>query len=177
MSEIGYYRYKVNNLTKGSRVITFFKSGALAGSKTVTIKPICTADRIIKYLDRKGQYRFYAFNKFWEQKDKAKELGRQNKLITSILTGQNSTESLGYSNERTIKLIADDVTQDELTMLADLWISPKVFLYIGSGDDEEKDWIDVTVTAKDATSKISKGNVMKLVIDVELPEYYTLRKI
>lgn len=178
MSEVGYYRYKLTDLTEGTRVISFYKNGSLSGTKTITIKPFCSLQKYLKYLDSKGQYRFFIFNKFYEISDKPKLLGKSNKIITSILTSQTDSNNVGYKNERTITLVNDDVSASELIILSDVYTSPRVYLYIGDGTtDETKDWIEVTITSKDNQYKWKKQKFGTVKIDVQLPEWYTIKMI
>ena len=175
MSSIGYYRYKVDNLPEGVNNIAFYKNGQLAVTHSVIVKPFCEDERLVKYLDKNGQYRFYPFNRYWESKDKPKSIGTTNKLITSILSGLTNKQNVGVKNERSITLVASDVPETELEILQDLWVSPRVYLYIGSTNaDEAKDWIEVTVSGGDTTSKRKKQISGKISITVELPEWFSV---
>jgi hypothetical protein len=128
---------------------------------------------LLKYLNKDGQYRFFGFNKYWERSDKPKEIGRSNKIITSLLSSQTDSVSIGYRNERTLDLVAENVTQEELTQLADIWLSPKVYLRVGDGDTSE-DWIEVTIDTKDTVSRIRKGNAKDVELSVVLPKWYNI---
>lgn len=175
MSQIGYYRYKIDNLPEGVTEISFYKNGNLAVTHTVDIKGWCTERKILKYIDKNGQYRFYPFNARWESKDKPKLLGKANKFITSILTDQTNEKNIGYKNERKISLVADNVSNSELESLQDIWLSPRVYLFIGElNDDNEKDWIEVIVSSKDTISKRRKLTNGKMNIDIILPEWFTI---
>jgi hypothetical protein len=176
MSEVGYYRLKLSDLPVGSRTISFYKNGSLSGSKTITIKPSCEDQKILKYIDSKGQFRFFPFNKYYDVSDKPKLIGKANKIITSILTSQSDSSNIGYRNERTISLVADDVSQEELVILSDIYTSPRVFLFVGSGDSVS-DWIEVTIKAKDNQYKWRKNKFGAVKIDVELPEWYSIKML
>lgn len=172
MSSIGYYRVK-KTLTSNTN-INFYINNVLTSTKYVVIKDFCTNNKLIKYLNKNGQYRFYTFNRFWESSDKPKEIGRSNKIITSLFNSQSSESTIGYKNERTIEMTAENVSQSELDILSDLWVSPKVYLYIGSGSDLESDWLEVSISTKDTITRIRKGGTKDITITVLLPEWYSI---
>jgi len=172
MSNIGYYRYK-KTATSNSDVYLYI-NGELVSTKTIIVKEFCTNNKLIKYLNKDGQYRFYTFNRFWESKDKPKEIGRTNKIITSLFNSQSSESTVGYKNERTLEMTAENVSQSELDILNDLWKGPKVYLYIGTGSDLESDWLEVSISAKDTITRIRKGGYKDITITVLLPEWYSI---
>jgi len=173
MSQIGYYRYKINPTIDID--IDFSINYELAATKSVIVKEWCDNDKLIKYLNKDGQYRFFAFNRFWESNDKPKELGRSNKIITSLLTSKSSEDILGYKNERILTLMAHDISQDELTVLSDLWTSPRVLMYVGDHITfSENDWIQVSIKAKNNLTRIKKSNYTDIIVDITLPEWYTI---
>lgn len=171
----GFIRYKYDNLSEGNTVVTATILGNTY-SKTIRVKPFCTGELLIKYLDHNGQYRFYSFNNRFKKKDTPKLIGSTNKLISELLTAQTNKKNIGYSNDRTITAYNDLVPQDELDLLADLYTSPRVYLLIGSGD-ELKDWIEVTVKSKDNQLKKSKGNFYTVEVEIILPSYYTVKML
>ena len=175
MSQIGYYRYKVNPAQNNT--ISFFVNGVLTTSHNILVKEYCGAELLIKYLDSNGQYRFYPFNKFYQKQDNPTLLGKYNKLVTSLLTGQSSERNLGYKNERVIIANAD-VTARELELLKDLYTSPSVYLYVGNGsNDGYADWLEVTIKSRENANNIRKGNMINISITVTLPEHYTITRL
>ncbi len=178
MSTIGYYRYKRDNWGEGNHTAFLFIDGVYAAEKYVVIKGWCTNDRLVKYLDNNGQYRFYPFNRNWESKDKPTLLGKTNELITNILTAQSNSKNVGYKNERIITLIADEVTADELTILSQIYTSPRVYLYIGDGTtDEAKDWVLVEVKSSDNSNRRKRGSFSKVQIECILPEWFSINML
>lgn len=178
MSEIGYYRYKLDNLPEGESTISFYVNGALAVTHSIVTKPFCIGSKIIKYLDKDSQYRLYPFNKYYEERINAKLIGKTNEFITSILTAQTNEKNIGYKSTKVLSLVADAVSDAELTLLSQLIDSPRVYLYIGTGtSDEAKDWILVTVVSGDNVTKRRKANFGKFSIDIELPEHYTVSMV
>ena len=121
----GYYRLKIDDLTEDT-TYTLLIDSVPEATKDVIVKPTCDEDLLVKYLDKNGQYRFYIFNKYYEIKDSPNLIGKVNKFITDILDSQSNSENIGYRNERTWSLVADDVSDDELEKLSDIYTSPQV---------------------------------------------------
>jgi hypothetical protein len=175
MSQVGLYRYKVDNLVEGETTINLYKNGSLAVIHNIIVKSFCESQKLVKYLDNNGQYRFYSFNSRWESSDKVKLLGKANKLITSILTSQSNERIIGYKNERTLNLTADNVSSDELLLLQYIWTSPRVYLHVGEyNSDEDSDWLLVTVSGGDKTVKRRKLENAKFNIELLLPEWFSV---
>lgn len=176
MSEVGYYRYKITPIA--DRTAKIYINGVATPEKIVKVLPWCDGNKRIKFLNKNGQYRFAAFNRFHESSDKPKEIGQVNKIITSLLHSQSETNSVGMNTTRTLNLVADDVSSDQLEILKDLWLSPRVYLYIGNGTtDLESDYILVTAKVKNPVNNIMKGSYLDLVVELELPKHYTITMI
>lgn len=174
MSQIGYYRIKTFPSTEGEAITNIFVNGALTLTAKVIAKKWCDNYRLVKYLDRSGKYRFFPFNNHWQKTDTPTAIGTVNKFVTSILSDQSSTRSVGYKNTRKMSLTAGDVSADEIEVLSDIYYSPRVYLYVGSGTDKAADWVLVTITG-DGISRMKKNNFKKVTIDVTLPEFYSIR--
>lgn len=175
MSQVGYYRYKIDNYLEGTYEINIYKNGNVGATHTLIIKKRCSTEKLIKYLDHNGQFRFYPFNSRYETTNKPQLIGKASKFITSILTSQSSQSNIGYKNERVLSLVADNVSNDELEYLQDIWDSPRVYLYKGENtSDELKDWLEVTVVGGDNISKRRKLENGKINIDIQLPEWYSI---
>ena len=175
-SNIGYYRLKVQNLTVDTD-FEFYQGATLKCTKTVRVRPFCTNNKLLKYLDKSGRYRFIVFNQFWEMKDNPQLLGKTNKLITSILTDQADARAVGYRNERRLSLTADDVAADELVLISEAFTSPRVYLNIAVTGDDAKDWLEVTIEPVEKLVRTRKGNYSTVNIDVILPEQYNISMI
>jgi len=176
MSTVGYYRYKF--IPTDNTDVNLYINYSLASTKKVYVKENCPEGKRLKFINRNGHYRYVYFNKFYEEQDKVKELGKSSNLITSLLSSKTDKLSLGYSANKNITLNIDDVSQDELDMLQDIFKSPRVYYYIGDGtSDEINDWILVSVTSKKTTTHIKKGGYINLSIDIELPEWYTINSL
>lgn len=175
-SHIGYYRLKVSDLTEDTDYV-FKKDDVESGTKTVRVKEFCDDDKYIKYLDHNGQYRFMVFNRFYETRDNPTLLGKGNKVITSILSGQTTEDVVGYKNERKMVLVSTNLDEDELIKLVDIYVSPRVYLYVGSGEDEAKDWIQVRVNASDNLVRSRKRKFNSIEIEITLPEWFNIKMI
>lgn len=168
----GYYRLKVADLDIDT-TYTMMNGATVLATKVVRVKQFCTGYQYLKYLDRNGQYRFFPFNNRYQTKDAPKLIGKINQLVTNIYSDQGDSKNVGYTNERKMTLVADDVYADELDILSDIWNSPRVYLQVGTGDTAA-DWVRVTVSASDATTRRRKGNSGKVEITVTLPEWYNI---
>lgn len=177
MSEIGYYRYKVTPSSEGETEVKFYVGGSLASTATIVAKKFCDDYKILKYLDSSGRYRFFPFGSKWMQRDKPSLIGETNNFITSILNSQTESKNIGYKAERTLSLAAGSVSDDELDKLADIYTSPRVYLYVGNGtNDRVQDWILVTVTG-DGVGRRRNNKFGKVSIDIKLPEHYSVTKV
>jgi hypothetical protein len=173
MSSIGYYRLKI--LADSAKDVSMYINNVEFKKYIVPIESC--EPKILKYLDSNGQYRFYPFNNYYSTRDNPSLIGQSNKLITSILTDQTNKQAIGYRNERKMQLTAD-VSKDELEKLSDIYVSPRVYLYVGSNNsDQLKDWIEVTVEASDAIIRRPKGDYGRIDLTVTLPEYFTIKMI
>lgn len=178
MPKIGYYKYKISDVTEGEeRKVEFYINGILAKTCTVICKKFCLDYKILKYIDKNGQYRFFPFNDRWEEKDRVREIGDKDKLTTSLLNGQGSSKQMGYKVNTQISLAAHSVSMDELNKLSDIYVSPRCYLYVGDGtSDLEKDW--VLVKAKgDGKRRLSDDLFTNIYLTIESQEKYAITEI
>lgn len=172
MSQIGYYRYKTT--ADVAKTINWTVNFVNVASKQIVPVQSCIGDLILKYLDKNGQYRFYSFNGFYRTTDVLEKIGNTNKFITNILTGQTNKQNLGFKNERRMSLSAD-VPDAELAKLTDIYDSPRVYLYIGSGSsDTAKDWLEVIQEIPNPVIRRRKRTAGKIDINIILPEHFTI---
>ena len=171
---VGYYRYKDNTFSLGLNEVYFRKGGIQIGPMQVYISPKCDEDKILKYLDRNGQYRFHSFNRFWQLNHDPSNIGSINKSITSLITDRTDRNNIGYRDDRTLRLVDENVTAEELEILSDIFISPRVFLYIGQNNsDLATDYIEVTVRG-DNIIRNRKNKFTRVDLEVKLPQTYTI---
>ena len=173
----GYFRYKFDNLTVGSHEITFTAADGTTYTKTVVVKPFCAGGKYLKYLDNNGYFRFFPFNKFFEIKGSAKSIGTINKIVENIKSSQSNVSQIGYENTVTVEVTAEGLTFEELTILSAIYESPRVYYYIGSGTDEKKDWLEVTIKSKDGLYRKKKGNSYTVELTITLPERQTIKML
>lgn len=133
-----------------------------------------TGNKILKFLDNEGKYRFVNFNVFWEMNDDVELIGKTNKLVGSLLKAQSNKYVLGYKKTRRMKLMKENVSDEICLLLSDIYTSPFIYLYIGDGTtDIEKDWLLVTNLSTTNQVKKPKGQNNKIEIEIELPEQFT----
>ena len=174
MSKIGYYRYKLEGVTKGVTNITFFVNLAPYVTHKVLARETCTEWKQLKWLDQDGQYRFFAFLDLHSIKDSPKQIGQTSQFITSLFDSQSDTKSIGQTNERSLTLRATNVTASERLILSSIFTSPRVYLYTGDfSKDEKSDYVLVDIKA-DNLVRNEKGKASQFDVTVTLPKYYTI---
>lgn len=171
----GLVRAKVNGLTLGINNVEFYRDAVYTATHLIECREFCSGQKLIKYMDRNGMFRFYAFNQYYQEKINAKELGRTSKLITNILSDQTNSLSIGKNVDKFIDLTAD-ATSSDLLLLEDLFVSPLIFMYIGSGNDTAADWIVLKIADGDFITRIKKGNTTKVNLTFEYPEQYSIKR-
>ena len=92
MSQIGYYRYKLEGLTKGITNVTFYVNALPYVTHKVLARETCTGWRQLKWLDDNGQYRFFAFLELYSIKDTSKSIGKTSNFIDSLMSTQSDTK-------------------------------------------------------------------------------------
>jgi hypothetical protein len=171
---LGFYRYKLASVSAAGNTVQFKLNGVIDKTCTITPVNLCTGKRILKYLNRDGQYRFFPFISNYEELDKPKEIGKTLNIIASILSSKSDTKSVGYKSDRTINLKSDPISTAQLEILRDIYTSPRVYLYVGTTTDTESDWVLVSVQASKSIRKEPKAKFTTLEIEVTLPETYAI---
>ncbi len=175
---IGYYRYKLDNVLAGqTKTIKLYNGATLLATKTVTGKEFCTNQKLIKWLCKDGQYRFYSFSNLFQTSDNPTLLGKTNELITNLLTSQTNSKNIGYKNERTIDLTSDILNENELLVFSDIYTSPRIYLYIGSTTDTAQDWVQVEVINSENIVNRLKRKFGNIQLSLKLPENFTIKMI
>lgn len=170
----GFYRYKITSSSIGVKTITFKRDGVIVAAQTVEFLPFCTGSRILKFLDSNGQFRFFPFNAYWEETNKPKQIGQIENFITSVKTDQSDSRSIGFNNDKSINLVAYEVSNDQLAILQDLFTSPLVYLYSGTVNDSTADWIKVNVSSGTNVSRQRKLPNSRFEVTILLPSQYSL---
>jgi hypothetical protein len=178
MSRIGLYRYKLDNLNAAevTRQVTFYVNSVAIVTHVVNIDRFCTDEKLLKYLDKSGQYRFISFNKYWEGRNNVENLGFSNHIVNSILDAQSNQRNLGYKNKKTLTLTKNNVTSTQLEEIQQILTSPRVYLLIGQTDSEQ-DWLLVNVRVTDNIYRHKKRTTTDFTLEIELPEDFSQKMI
>lgn len=172
MSKIGFYRWKIENAT--TQDVTLYVNNVPRSTKKVIALPVCAGFKMLRWLDKNGQFRFYPFAAEHAIKDKPKQIGEVNTLIGSLLSATSDKRNVGYNNERTLTLRAQRVGAKELELLSEVYTSPRVALYVGDlSTFDEKDWVEVTVSG-DGIARREKLKYGLVELTVTLPETYNI---
>ena len=172
MSKKGYYRYKLEGLTKGVTNVTFYVNALPFVTHKVLARETCTGWRQLKWLDDNGQYRFFAFLELYSIKDTSKSIGKTSNFIDSLMSTQSDTKNIGQSTDRNLILRAINVTSEERAILSSLGSSPRVFLYVGDFTKDEKvDYVQVEVKT-DGVALKEKQRPSNFEVTVMLPKRY-----
>ena len=172
MSKIGFYRWKVENAV--SEPITLYINNVAASTKYIVAKDVCNGFKLLKFMDNNGHFRFYPFVPMTQIIDKPKQIGTVNNIVASLIDSNSDKRNVGYTNERTIKLAAKNVSADELEKLSDIYTSPRVYLYTGDlSKFKQTDWIEVTVSGDNVVQR-AKRNFGTIELTVTLPEHHTI---
>jgi len=168
----GIYRYKITKSAAGNYPVYFKRDDITVASQCIAFKPLCTGGKVLKYMDHNGMYRFFPFNEYWEETFAPDLIGETEKYIESLRTGQSNTKSIGYENEKSLSLVAYEVTASELVILQDLFTSMRVYLYIGTTGDAPEDWLLVKVMSGSNISRRRRGVIGKVDVTIRLPKQY-----
>jgi hypothetical protein len=172
MSDIGYYRYKVNDLPEGEHVFNWIINGEVGCTAKVIVKKNCPEFKYLKYMDTNGFYRFFPFNERWQQTDRTTLIGQTNNIVLSLKDSAGQKKNVGYKNTRVLSLVAENVSTEELEILTDIYSSPRVYLNNGDKDD----WILVTLKG-DGVTRRRKKYFDKFTVTIELPERYAITTV
>ena len=177
MSRIGYYRYKLEGLTKGVTNVTFYVNYLPFVTHRVIARETCTGWRQLKWLDQNGQYRFFAFLDLYLVKDAPKPIGKTSNFITSLFDSQTDAKNIGQTNDRTLTLRAINITAEEREILSSIFTSPKVFLYVGDFTKDEKSYYVQVDVKGDNVVRFEKSKPSKVDLTITLPKYYTITQL
>ena len=178
MSRIGYYRYKLDNLSTAqvTKNVTFYINNISVVTHSINISQFCEGEKLLKYLDTEGQYRFISFNKYWEGRNNPESIGVTSEIVKNILNAQSNEKALGYKNNKTLSLTKSDISADQLLVYQQILTSPRVYLQIGELDGLQ-DWLLVSVRPIDAVYKRRKLLGGNFSIEITLPENYSQKMI
>lgn len=167
------YKYKVSDLPTGLSTVEVFINGLLASTNTVLIRENCDNGIYLKYLDHNGRYRFFKMNNLWRGNFQVRKIGSRANFSGVNISQQERV--VGYESDKNIVAVADNVTQQEVDVLSDIYTSPRVYLKIGL-TDTLKDWILVEVSG-DGGFRIGKAKATKVTMNIKLPNHYAVTEI
>ena len=177
-----FFRKTFTNLIKGETTCNFYEYvggtiiPVLKGTKTIRVKPKPCGDyKVLKYLNKDGQYRIYPFDSYYTISDKPEKIGDTNEFFASILNETNS-KNIGYRCEREMILKSDSVPADELMLLADLQRSPRIYLYVGtSPSNTAADWLLLKdISFSDNIVRQPKKKFTDVSLTITLPETFNI---
>lgn len=172
----GWYRVKLTPKKIGESSYTWYVNGVPALTCKIIANSVCSDSKLIKFLDKNGKYRFRSFLPNWKRTNTPTLIGYVENFVTSLKSSQSRTNVIGYTNKRKISLTAEHITDYELEILEDMYISPCVYLYVGNdfSTDLDSDWVKVKLTGDGIGRSSSKG-LHKISVEIELPETYTIQ--
>lgn len=175
MSEIGYYRYKVAMESINSRTdINLMVDGDLVATKYLIFHPFCNEGKVLKYLNKNGQYRFFPFNKFFELRDSPQLIGTFENFEQGLIETKSNTSVVGFKNTKIYSLSNDNVSRQELEIFSDIHTSPRVYLYKGDYTSFlDSDYIEVTIKG-DPLIRPRKNNYVSVNLTVEIENQNTI---
>jgi len=169
---IGYYRYKIKPLLN-FETVQFFNNGLPFATATVIARNYTSECKYLKYLDNSGRFRFFVFNNKWTQNNSVKSLGETENYITSILTAQSDSRNIGNDVNSKVEIFADDISKDERLKLSEMFVSPRVLMYVGDGTtDYLKDWILVSISGDGLKRDANEFTTTKFILT--LPRQYAI---
>jgi len=164
----GFLRRCIAPATVGNQTNSLVIDGVTC-THNLVVKDWCTNDILLKYMDKKGQYRFMPFNSFYTRQSKPEKIGEVNELIISLLTDKSDTRNIGYRNSDTLTLTAVNLSETEVTLLKDLYNSSDIQVYTTK-------WVRVTI-AGDNISRLAKRRTKDVTITVNLPKSYNITEL
>jgi len=177
MSQIGYYRYKLESLTKGIRNVPISVNNVLYVTHKVEVLPMCGDWVQLKWIDKNGQFRFFPFLELFSIKDAPKSIGETSNIIESLRYSQAENRQIGYNNDRSIVLRAQNVTASQRLILSDLFTSPLIYLYKGDFSEDNMDNYVIVTIKGDNLVRSEKQRAGNFEITVNLPKHYTINKL
>ncbi len=128
----------------------------------------------LKWINSKGGYSYWLFD-FIDENIATKDRGVLNNNNQNLNSTISPYISLGKESENQIRIIQENISQNELFILRDIIDSAKVYLFTGVrfSKANQTDWLEVTL--KDGTYKISnaKSKQTTLSFSIKIPENET----
>ncbi len=137
----------------------------------LTIKkeiPSCNGT-YIKWINRYGGWNYWLFKK-GNSNLSTKGLGEINNDFSNLEDTTSQTENIGVNSLKSI-FVKDDLNEQEMLLMSDLFESPKVYLFTGMKNDVDtyNSWIAVNIKEKSNKIIDGKQNFINVNIEIELP--------
>lgn len=136
--------------------------------------PICNNEKhYIKWINRYGGWNYWLFN-HGKKTLNPKGLGVINNDFSNLEDTLSPIENIGVTSFKSILLI-DDISDEDMVMLFDLFESPKIYLFTGEPNSVSTyhDWIEVNIKDKAVKIKDVKYNYVNVQIEIDLPTRIT----
>lgn len=179
MSRIGYYRVKIKP-SELTTIVNIYNGSILYASATVkarTYRGACSGGNsngiYVKYLDQYGRYRFWMFNDKWKDTIKPRSIGTKTNLIESLRTAQSQIRSIGTKQKRYLSLRTENVSNEERMILRDIFVSPRVYARLDTGD-ALGDWLLCSEVKGDNTMIDNDIKSSRFEVELRLPDYYSV---
>jgi len=130
----------------------------------------------LRWLDDYGLYRYWMFDKYYEEEYKTKELGEIVNQFNSLDEADSVTNSIGVSLEQTRRIKAAKLSIEHYQYLISIIQSPCIYLFTGEWGYPglDKYWIKVKLD-KGNTRRGTKRDFSDIDLTIKLPEYYTVK--
>ena len=133
------------------------------------IIPNCDNKHYLKWINRYGGWNYWLFDR-GKKTITPKGIGEVNNDFNNVEDTLSQTINMGVTSRKSIAM-NDDINDDDMMLLGDLFESPKVYLFTGKPNTfcGFKDWIEVNVKDKAIKIQDSKYNYINVQLEVELP--------
>ena len=175
MSNIGYHRYRFKP-TEEEQEILVYSRGDVFAKAIVKARNCCEGGKYLKYLDEFGRYRYFGFNDKWTSRINSIEIGTFNNTLLSLLYSHADKKTVGSKVNKVLSLSAASLSVDERLKLSQVLYSPRVYLYVGSGDVRNQDFILVKATG-DNVDRNKDKSFSDVNITIQLPKHYAITSI
>lgn len=129
----------------------------------------------LKWLNKYGCYSYWLF----ENTVGIERIGRYQEALANdfenLSTSLGREIQTGRETQDTLKIVAELLTEDEMTILEGLFDSPKIYLFTGQpmARNNFNNWLEVSLKSPSTRIKNYKQGLTNIAIDIELPMRYT----
>lgn len=155
-------------ITDGINIIEF-------GDNSYKLKLIktdnCGDGVYIKWLNNLGGWSYWLFDKNHQRNLRSNSLGTINNDFNNLDQTTSPQLSLGKESNEVVRVLTDNVNQEDNNLLKTIFESPKVYLFTGTpfSKNTYQDWLEVEVTNTDVITKQWKRDLNNYEIVFGLP--------